>query len=234
MDVNKASGLVFFVVTVLGAVALMVILGYDNSISVGNVAVYQQAKPSFGIITVKARSDCWIPQTVFDLIDSDRKTDPFSHDTCHLIAQKACLTHQLNSGSCTQECLAAVQSHGGICDKGISSGITAHVVLTPEECKRLALSYDSSNVNFLRTVGAGAQSTGVINPCSGVSGPAAVKVYSAENPLQVFTRHVFSSGDVSDVSGYVVDSSQPALEYVLCGDGRARVVKEGQSVCNSL
>ncbi|MBI4142206.1 hypothetical protein HY484_04735 [Candidatus Woesearchaeota archaeon] len=228
MDVNKASGLVFFVVTVLGAVSLMVILGYDDSLS-GNVAVYQQAKSAWGLTS--ANSNCNIPYSAIDLIElaSERKNIPYSADNCAVLAQDSCIV--LNSGGCLQECLRVVRSADGPCGSSGAFGITGNVVLTPEECKRLVLSYDVSNVNFLRTVGASTQSTSVVNPCSGVNSPVAVKVYSGDVPLQVFTRHVFPEGDIS---GYVIDSSQPALEYVLCKDGRARVTKEGKSVCSSL
>ena len=229
MDVNKASGLVFFVVTVLGVVALMVILGYNETAGVGNVAVYQQAKSAWSLTT--AGAECRLPRSPLDLIElaSEHKNIPYSADNCPIIAQDFCIV--LNSGGCLQECLSFVRSEDGPCGTSSGSGITAHVVLTPEECKRLALSYDASNLDFLRSVGASTQSTTVTNPCNGINGAAAVKVYSAENPLQVFTRHIFPE---RDISGYVVDTSQAPLEYVLCTDGRARVTKEGKSVCDSL
>lgn len=230
MDEKIAFPLVLSIVTILGAVSLIIIISDSNTS--GNVAVATAQKSRLGILGTA--QDCKFPNSVVDLIEflSERKNVPFSSDSCPWIAQDFCVV--LNSGACLRECLKIVQSPDGVCgSSSFSSQITAQVVLSPEECKRLALSYDVTTTKSLSKVGAGVQQTQILNTCSGVTEPAAVKVYSADAPMQAYARNLFETGDIT---GYLVDQNndQPALEYVLCSDGRARVNIEGRNRCNAI
>jgi len=231
MDEKVAVPLVLFIVIVAGVFSVSGIL-FDNQKS--NFAVVKESpKSPLGILS--EGSDCKFPQSSSDLIEflSERKNAPFTMDSCPLIAQDFCVV--LNSGSCLRQCLNVVQSVDGVCGSAAQAQtrITGQVILSPEECKRLSLSYDISASRFLRDVGAGSQNVNVLNPCTGSSGQAVSKVYSVDSPLQAYAKNLFESGDVV---GYVVDEAngQPALEYVLCKDSRALVKVEGRSRCDNL
>lgn len=229
MHEKKAVPLVLFIVVVLGAFSLVVFLtdGGQSDFAV----VKETEKSRLGILS--EGNKCLFPQSSADLIEflSERKNTPFTMDSCPMIAQDFCIV--LNSGGCLRQCLNVVQSPDGVCSSfGASSEITGQVVLTPEECKRLAMSYDISASKFLRNIGAGSQQNSIVNPCTGSTQNSVSKIYSIDSPLQVYAKNVFESGDVV---GYIADESsgQPALEYVLCKDSRAVVKIEGTARCDS-
>lgn len=228
MKEKTAVPLVSFIVLVLGAVSLITLLGDPNQ--TGLISQAQKEVPKLFVTP----PDCQFPSSTADLMNflGERKNKPFTMDTCKWIAQDFCVV--LNSGSCLKQCLKIVQSKDGVCSGSSSvADITAQVVLTPEECKRLAMSYDNSNVKALTTVGAGTQVSPVENPCIGSSESSASRVYSVDEPLQAYARNLFESGDIT---GYLVNENegQPALEYVLCKDGRSRVNIEGRTRCDDM
>lgn len=229
MEEKKAVPLVFFIVVSLGVVSLIIFLS-DGAKYSGNVAVLTQDKSPIGILS--SGTDCQFPVSTADLVAflSERKNVPFSIDSCPLIAQDFCIV--LNSGSCLRQCLKVVQSPDGVCSSSVGAEITGNVVLTPEECKRLAMSYDTSVAKVLSKVGAGTQTISANNPCSASTEPAAAKVFSVDEPLQAYAKNLFES---NDITGYIADASvgQSALEYVLCRDGRSRVSIEGRSRCDT-
>lgn len=230
MREKNAVPTILFVTTLLGAVALVIMLDGSFTYS-GNVAL--ATKEKYSQRTFTQSDSCIIPQSTNDIIQflDERKNKPFTIDTCQWLAQDFCIV--LNSGSCLKKCLTAVQNKEGVCGKQTASEITAQVVLTPAECKRLALSYDTTTTNFLTKVGAGTQSAEVANTCTAMTQTAATKIYSTENPIQAYAKNIFENGDIT---GYVIDETegQKAMEYTICKDGRTRVTIEGRERCDTI
>ena len=111
--------------------------------------------------------------------------------------------------------------------------ITGEVPANPLACASLAENYDFVLQQTMSRERPPLQTIAVIDPCTGVAGTATRMNTKDRPPVRSYTRTSFPN---RDVMGEIIGASNELgqVRYLLCTDGRARVIVSGVPVCNTL